>query len=96
MLDKSLGNVLTDDDLNEVAGGINMQGTDGDLRRIKCPGCGEPIMVNVKSKTAVCPNIDCRCEFDIETGMIISGSYKGEVAGVKTVSGGFSGSTMKA
>ena len=34
MLDKMIGNAIAEDELDKVAGGINMEGTDGDLRRM--------------------------------------------------------------
>ncbi len=102
MLDKMIGNTIAEDELDKVAGGINMEGTDGDLRRVKCPNCGEVFMVNVKAKTAACPNIECREVFEIGTEEVKSSaniSAGNKIAGVKigkTVSGGFSGTTMKA
>ena len=102
MLDKMIGNAIAEDELDKVAGGINMEGTDGDLRRVKCPNCGEVFMVNVKAKTAACPNIECREVFEIGTEEVKSSANKSagtKIAGVKigkTVSGGFSGTTMKA
>lgn len=102
MLDKKIGNALAEDELNKVAGGMNMEGTDGDLRRVKCPNCGEIFMVNVSAKTAACPNIECREVFDIGTEEVKASAnmFSGnKIAGVKigkTVSGGFSGDTMKA
>lgn len=87
MMDNIKNLNLADDDLDKVVGGVSTQGGEGDLRRVKCPKCGQPFMVNMKATEVTCPDISCGYTFTI--GPVID-------EGVKTLSGGSGGNTMLA
>ena len=87
MMDNIKNLNLADADLDKVVGGASTPGGEGELRRVKCPKCGQPFMVNPKATEVTCPDINCGCTFEI--GPVGDGS-------VKILSGGLGTNTMLA
>lgn len=98
MLDRNMHNALTEDDMDKIVGGMDMTGFEEDLRRIKCPNCGDLIMVSMNKGEADCSNPDCRCHLLIDKNgnVTVAGKAVAAAPGGKTLSGGPLGRSMLA
>jgi ribosomal protein S27E len=64
MTEERKTNMIDDDELLYVNGGIALstgEAVDDDLRRIKCPKCGNIFMYNVKCRPVICPECNTIC-----------------------------------
>lgn len=67
-------NELNDAALDAVTGGTTAAPTPTGAVAYKCPKCGTAINASTRDQTVTCPNVRCRCAFQVRNGALVQQS----------------------
>lgn len=63
---------ISEQDLEQVAGGVTAAPTPTGGVVYQCTACGASINASTRDMSVTCPNLKCRCQFHVRNGKLIA------------------------